>query len=149
MEELEGSNSSVRIQNETIILDYSMCWCAQSLLTLCDSMDWSPPGSSDRGILQARILGWAAFSSPGDLPDPGTEPKAPALQADSLSLCHLGSHREIKSPSIWLSTNSSHSTVHRWREGQLAKSEQSRQLQCLQGIQFYLLHQGWPKALLG
>ena len=24
------------------------------------------------------------FSSPGDLPDPGTEPGAPALQADSL-----------------------------------------------------------------
>ena len=28
----------------------------QLCLTLCDSMDWSPPGSSVHGILQARIL---------------------------------------------------------------------------------------------
>ena len=27
--------------------------------TLCDPMDWSLPGSSVRGILQARILEWA------------------------------------------------------------------------------------------
>ena len=51
--------------------------------------------------------GGLPFPSPGDLPDPGIEPKAPALQADSLPLCHLGSHGEIKSPSVWLSTNSS------------------------------------------
>ena len=31
------------------------------------------------------------FPSPGDLPDPGTEPASPALQADSLPLSHLGS----------------------------------------------------------
>ena len=36
------------------------------------------------GILQARILEWVAFPSPGDLPDPGIEPRSPALQADSL-----------------------------------------------------------------
>ena len=29
---------------------------AQSCLTLCDPMDFSPPGSSVRGILHARIL---------------------------------------------------------------------------------------------
>ena len=28
----------------------------QSYLTLCDSMDYSPPGSSVHGILQARTL---------------------------------------------------------------------------------------------
>ena len=28
---------------------------------LCDLMDWSPPGSSVHGILQARILEWAAI----------------------------------------------------------------------------------------
>ena len=27
-----------------------------------DSMDWSPPGSSVRGILQARILEWVVIS---------------------------------------------------------------------------------------
>ena len=34
---------------------------AQSCPTLCDSMDCSPPGSSVHGILQARILEWAAI----------------------------------------------------------------------------------------
>ena len=28
-----------------------------------DSMDWNPPGSSVRGISQARVLEWAAISS--------------------------------------------------------------------------------------
>jgi len=31
------------------------------------------------------------FPSPGDLPDPGTEPMSPALQVDSLLLSHQGS----------------------------------------------------------
>ena len=31
--------------------------------TLCDPMDWSPPGSSVHGISQARILKWVAISS--------------------------------------------------------------------------------------
>ena len=34
----------------------------QSCPTLCDSIDGSPPGSSVHGILQARILEWAAVS---------------------------------------------------------------------------------------
>ena len=34
----------------------------QSCLTLCDPIDGSPPGSSVRGILQARILEWVAIS---------------------------------------------------------------------------------------
>ena len=54
----------------------------ESCLTLCDPMDYSPPGSSLHGILQARILEWLPFSSPGDLPDPGIEPvslMSPAL----------------------------------------------------------------------
>ena len=34
----------------------------QSCLTLCDPMDCSLPGSSVRGILQARILQWVAIS---------------------------------------------------------------------------------------
>ena len=34
------------------------------------------------GVLQARILG--RFPSPGDLPNPGIEPKSSALQTDSL-----------------------------------------------------------------
>ena len=33
----------------------------QLCLTLCDPLDCSPPGSSVHGILQARILEWAAI----------------------------------------------------------------------------------------
>ena len=46
---------------------------AQSCLTLYDP------------ILQARILEWVPFASPGDLPNPGIEPRSPTLEADSLS----------------------------------------------------------------
>ena len=57
----------------------------QLCLTPCDPMDYSPPGSSVHGILQARILEWVALPSWGDLPDSGIESWSPALQADSLS----------------------------------------------------------------
>ena len=59
-----------------------LCMLAKSCLTLCGPMDCSPPGSSVHGILQARILEWVPCSPPGDLPDPGIEPKSlrsPAL----------------------------------------------------------------------
>ena len=42
-----------------------VCVLAKSLQlwpTLCDTMDWSPPGSSVLGILQARILEWVAIA---------------------------------------------------------------------------------------
>ena len=56
---------------------------SQSCLTLYDSMDCSPPGSSVHGILQAGILEWSGYS-PGDLPNPGVKPWSSALQVDSL-----------------------------------------------------------------
>ena len=39
---------------------------------------------TDHGILQARILEWVAFPSPGDLPNPGIKPRSHTLQANSL-----------------------------------------------------------------
>ena len=36
------------------------------------------------GILKARILEWVPCSPPGDLANPGIEPRSPAFQADSL-----------------------------------------------------------------
>ena len=42
------------------------------------------PWTIVHGILQARILAWVAFPSPGDLPNPGIETGSPTLQADSL-----------------------------------------------------------------
>ena len=52
---------------------------AQLCLTLCDPMDYIV-----HGVLQARILEWIAFLSPGDLPNPRIESRSPTLQADSL-----------------------------------------------------------------
>ena len=56
----------------------------KSCLAVCNPMDCSLPGTSVHGILQARILEWLPFPSPGDLPDTGIEPGSPALQVDSL-----------------------------------------------------------------
>ena len=64
---------------------------AQSCPTLCDSMNYTQPVSSVYGILQARILELVPFPSPRDLPDPGIEPRSPALQADDLPLSYEGS----------------------------------------------------------
>ena len=62
----------------------------QSCLIVCHPLDCSPPGSSVHAILQAGILEWVPFSSPGDLPYPGIEPRSLALQADSLPSKPLG-----------------------------------------------------------
>ena len=54
-------------------------WKLLSCVQLCNPMDYTL-----HGILQAIILEWVAFPSPGDLPNPRTEPQSPTLQADSL-----------------------------------------------------------------
>ena len=51
----------------------------------CDPMDGSLPGSSVHGIFPGKNTGMGLpFPSPGNLPDPKTEPRSPVLQADSL-----------------------------------------------------------------
>ena len=51
---------------------------AQLCPTLCDPMDYSPPGSSIHGISQEYWSG-LPFPSAGDLPDPAIEPMSPEL----------------------------------------------------------------------
>ena len=60
------------IHNDFVVYVLCVCVCVcmhacaqslQSCPTLCDPMDCSPLGSSVHGILQARILEWAAISS--------------------------------------------------------------------------------------
>ena len=47
-----------------IVLHFMLvCLVTQSCLTLCISIDCSPPDSSVHGILQARILEWVAMPS--------------------------------------------------------------------------------------
>ena len=62
----------------------------QSCPTLCNPIDYSTPGSSVHGLLQARILEWVACLPPGDLPNPGIKPRSSALQPDSLPSEPLG-----------------------------------------------------------
>ena len=47
-------------------------------------MDYSLPGSTVHGLLQARLLEWVAISFSRESSRPGIEPQSPALQADPL-----------------------------------------------------------------
>ena len=77
--------------------------CAQSLqscLTVCDSMDCSPPGSSAHGILQAKVLEWLAISSSRGSSQPWDGTQVFRLlhwQAGSLPLAHLESPQPLNS----------------------------------------------------
>ena len=59
--------------------------------TLCDPMDYTV-----HEILQAGILEWVAFPSPGDLPNPGIEHRSPALWQILYQLSHKGSPRILE-----------------------------------------------------
>ena len=70
--------------------------CAQSCLTLCDPTDYSPPGSSVRGIFQARILEWVAISySSGSYQ---SRDRTHISCTDTLPLSHQGSLRALLMP---------------------------------------------------
>ena len=62
-----------------------LCAYTQSCLTLRDLVDCSPSGSSVHGDSLGKNTGVALpCPPPGDLPNPGIEPRSPALQVDSL-----------------------------------------------------------------
>ena len=76
-----------------LLIAYGCAKPFQSCLTLCDPTDHSLSGSSDQGILQARILEWVAMSSSRGSSQPGTKPMylmSPALQECSLPLAPHG-----------------------------------------------------------
>ena len=82
-----------------------VCVCvfsaAQLCLTLCNPMDYSPPGSSVHGNSQAKIVEWVPFPLPGDVTDLEIQPESPAspaLQADSLLLSHRGFPKDALNP---------------------------------------------------
>ena len=56
----------------------------QSYPTLCNPMNFSPPGSSVHGILQARMLEWVVIFFSRESSRPGDRALSPALQAHSL-----------------------------------------------------------------
>ena len=110
-----------------------VCVCNRSCLTLCNPMDCSPPGSSVHGILQARMLEWAAISfSRGLFPTQTSNLRLLPWQADSLPSeplkwsdaqikkggeCHSREEKEpqearfLKNPTLPLKTNQSPSSL--------------------------------------
>ena len=88
---------------QRIILEAAKVLIAQLCLTLCDSMDCRPRGSSIYGILQVRLLEWIAvpFSR-----TQGPNPGFPYCRRVLYQLSHLGStsvqlsHSDV-SDSLW------------------------------------------------
>ena len=66
-----------------VLKKFPHCGCHPFNMTWSLDLVYSPSGFSDHGILQAKILEWVLFPSPGDLPIPGIKSRFPALQADS------------------------------------------------------------------
>ena len=73
----------------------------QLCLPHCEPMDYSTPGSFVHEILQARILEWVATPFSGDLPDPGIEPRFPALQTDALPSKPPGNKGLRRASRLW------------------------------------------------
>ena len=102
-----------------------VCCCLFSSLMAKSShlfyspMDCSPPGSSDLGSPQARILEWVAISFFKGSPQPRIKPwiLSPALAGRFLLWSHLGSHRIVSLPqkSPVLSTQAFLSSLNSWK----------------------------------
>ena len=58
---------------------------SEVLLTVCDPMDCSPPGSLFKGFPRQEYWSGQPCPSPGDLPNPGIKIESSTLQADTLS----------------------------------------------------------------
>ena len=77
------------------------CMHTQLCLTLCDPMDYSPPGSYVHGVSKARILKWVAVSF-SIFPSQGLNlcllmsPSSCVSVVDALPLSHLGNSHQWK-----------------------------------------------------
>ena len=58
---------------------------AQSCPTLCDPWTVAHQAPPSMGFSRQEYWSGVPFPSPGDLPDPGIEPRSPTLQADALT----------------------------------------------------------------
>ena len=90
---------------------------AQSCPTFSDPMDCSPQAPLSIGFSRQEYWSGSSFPSPGDLSDPGVEPRSPALQADSLLSDHQGS------PFFFPGKMSGHICAHFFPMGYLSLDE--------------------------
>ena len=63
---------------------------AQSYLTVCDPWTVANQAFPSMGFSRQEYWSGLPFPSPGDLLDPGIEPRSPILQADTLTSAPLG-----------------------------------------------------------
>ena len=119
-------------------IQLQLCMHARSCPTLCDTMDCSLPGSFVRGIVQARILEWVAFSISRDLPDPGIEAVSPA----SLALQENSLH--------WATREAQHGYKHQFLSCNCWNHHLSPTISFLRGLiyaYFSLLNSNWEQYL--
>ena len=74
----------------TLLIGYVCAKSLQLCPTLCNPMDYSLPGSSVHGILQAEYWSGLLCPPPVNLPDSGIEPSLLHWQAGSLPLVPPG-----------------------------------------------------------
>ena len=74
-----SSLSKNKKKKKLVSCQVCMCWVIQSSLTFCDPRLFCPWEFSRHEYWS----GWP-WLPPGDLPNPGIEPRSPTLQADSL-----------------------------------------------------------------
>ena len=91
---------------------------AQSCPTLCDTMDVTYQAPPSMGFSRQECWSGLPFPSPGDLPDPGIEPRSPALQADALpseppgkSYIYIYIYTFSDSFPLWVITNIEYSSL--------------------------------------
>ena len=125
-----------------------MCLVAQLYPTLCDPVDCSPPISSVHGDSPGKNASGLLCPPPGDHPTPGTEPRSPTLQADSLLSEPPGKPKNtgVGSPSllqgIFLTQESNQGLLHyRWILYQLSYQGSPSGIVCgfpnLQGVEVW------------
>ena len=71
-----------------VLITFFLLLHAQSCLTLCDALDYSPPDSSVHGISQARILEWVIISYVRGSSQPRDWTCISCTADDSLPLSH-------------------------------------------------------------
>ena len=92
------------------MLSHWLCW------TLCNSMDYNPPGSSVHGDSPGKNTGVGSHALlQGIFPTPGIKPRSPTLQVDSLPSEPPGKPKNTGVRSLSLLQGISQSQDSNWR----------------------------------